>query len=153
VLPDALTDIEDLRYKNISVSPQPQMLGRFDFVVVGGGVAGICAAVQAARLGVKVALVQNRPVLGGNSSSEVRVSTDGSTFKNKYKSLGRIVREIDNYEAGVGGDIRLYRDGARQDIVLNEPNITLFTNLHVNGVDVKSEKIKAVYALHLETLE
>jgi len=67
--------------------------------------------------------------------------------------LGRIVREIDNYEAGVGGAACLYRDGARQDIVLNEPNITLFTNLHVNGVDVKSEKIKAVYALHLETLE
>lgn len=153
VLPDALTDIEDLRYKNISVSPQPQKLGRFDLIVVGGGVAGICAAVQAARLGVKVALVQNRPVLGGNSSSEVRVSTDGSTFKNKYKSLGRIVREIDNYEAGVGGAARLYLDGTRQDLVLNEPNITLFTNLHVNRVEVQNEKIKAVYALHLETLK
>ncbi|MEA4918226.1 FAD-dependent oxidoreductase [Proteiniphilum sp.] len=152
-LPDSLTDIERLRYSNISVSSQPQMLGRFDLVVVGGGVAGICAAVQAARLGVKVALVQNRPVLGGNSSSEVRVSTDGSTFKNKYRSLGRIVREIDNYEAGVGGVGHFYRDGTRQDIVLNEPNITLFTNLHVNRVEIQEGKIKAVGALNLETLE
>ena len=39
----------------------------FDFVVVGGGYGGVCAAVQAARLGVRTALIQNRPVLGGNA--------------------------------------------------------------------------------------
>jgi heterodisulfide reductase subunit A-like polyferredoxin len=44
-----------------------------DLTVIGGGLAGVCAAVAAARLGKTVALVQNRPVLGGNSSSEVRV--------------------------------------------------------------------------------
>ncbi|WP_424477817.1 FAD-dependent oxidoreductase, partial [Pseudomonas viridiflava] len=44
-----------------------------DVVVVGGGLAGVCAAVAAARLGSSVALVTNRPVLGGNSSSEIRV--------------------------------------------------------------------------------
>ena len=51
--------------------------GEYDFVVVGGGTAGICAAIQAARLGLKVALINNRPVLGGNSSSELRIPTDG----------------------------------------------------------------------------
>src|SRR5690606_24477516 len=47
--------------------------GHFDLVVVGAGIAGTCAAVVAARLGLKVALIQDRPVLGGNNSSEVRV--------------------------------------------------------------------------------
>ena len=44
-----------------------------DFVVVGGGLAGICAAVAAARNGLKVILVQDRPMLGGNASSEIRM--------------------------------------------------------------------------------
>ena len=48
---------------------RPSKAGEYDFVVVGGGIAGICAAITAARLGCKVALVQNRPVLGGNNSS------------------------------------------------------------------------------------
>ena len=50
-----------------------------DIVVVGGGLAGVSAAVAAARLGRRVALINNRPVLGGNSSSEVRVWVCGAT--------------------------------------------------------------------------
>ena len=50
-----------------------------DFVVVGGGISGICAAVSAARAGVKTILVQDRPVLGGNASSEVRLWILGAT--------------------------------------------------------------------------
>ena len=75
--------------------------GEYDFVVVGGGTAGICAAIQAARLGLKVALINNRPVLGGNSSSELRIPTDGELFRNKYPKIGSIMREIDNGFAGV----------------------------------------------------
>ena len=50
-----------------------------DITVVGGGLAGVCAAIAAARIGADVALVNNRPVLGGNSSSEVRVWVVGAT--------------------------------------------------------------------------
>ena len=50
-----------------------------DYVVVGGGLAGVCAAIAAAREGLKVALIQNRPVLGGNASSEVRLWALGAT--------------------------------------------------------------------------
>ncbi|MDR2134953.1 MAG: FAD-dependent oxidoreductase, partial [Treponema sp.] len=50
-----------------------------DIVVAGGGVAGVCAALAAAREGAAVSLITNRPVLGGNSSSEIRVWTRGAT--------------------------------------------------------------------------
>ena len=50
-----------------------------DLIVVGGGMAGTCAAIAAARSGIKVILVQDRPVLGGNGSSEVRLWVLGAT--------------------------------------------------------------------------
>ncbi|GAL02094.1 hypothetical protein JCM19237_4987 [Photobacterium aphoticum] len=52
----------------------------YDVVVVGGGISGVCAALAAARHGAKVALIQNRPVLGGNASSEVRMHICGADY-------------------------------------------------------------------------
>ena len=49
-----------------------------DFCVVGGGLAGLCAALAAARKGIKVAVMQDRPVFGGNASSEVRMWVCGA---------------------------------------------------------------------------
>ena len=50
----------------------------YDFIVVGGGMSGVCAAIEAARSGAKTALVHARPVLGGNASSEIRVHISGA---------------------------------------------------------------------------
>lgn len=56
-----------------------------DVAVIGGGIAGLCAAVSSARHGAKTILIQNRPVLGGNASSEVHVPINGSYhFVNKF---------------------------------------------------------------------
>ena len=55
-----------------------------DLVVVGGGMAGTCAAITAARNGTKVVLVQDRPVLGVNGSSEVRLWVLGATSHMGY---------------------------------------------------------------------
>ncbi|MEY2922358.1 MAG: hypothetical protein RL108_980, partial [Bacteroidota bacterium] len=69
-----------------------------DFVVVGGGLAGVCAAISAARSGLKVSLVQDRPVLGGNSSSEVRLWILGATShmgnNNRWARESGIINEI-----------------------------------------------------------
>ena len=69
-----------------------------DFVIVGGGIAGTCAAITAARLGLHVALVQDRPVLGGNASSEVRLWILGATShmgnNNRWAREGGVVDEI-----------------------------------------------------------
>ena len=69
-----------------------------DFVVIGGGLAGVCAAVSAARQGVQVVLIQDRPVLGGNASSEVRLWSLGATShmgnNNRWSREGGLVDEI-----------------------------------------------------------
>ncbi|OJV44786.1 MAG: pyridine nucleotide-disulfide oxidoreductase [Bacteroidales bacterium 36-12] len=152
-LPNGLKELELLRNKSLGITIKPEIHTDFDLLVAGGGVAGICAAVQAARLGLKVALVHNRPVLGGNSSSEVRVSTTGNTFVNKYPSLGRIVREIDNYEAGMGGPAEGYLDQLRWQVVRNEKNIVLFDNMHVVDAKVENNMIKGVYARDIRSFK
>lgn len=69
-----------------------------DLVVVGGGLAGVCAAISAARSGLKVSLIQDRPVLGGNSSSEVRLWILGATShmgnNNRWARESGIINEI-----------------------------------------------------------
>ena len=152
-LPDTNSELSEFRTQYIPLSLTPVSEGSYDLVIAGGGVAGICSAVQAARLGLKVALINNRPVLGGVSSSEGGVSTDGDTFRNKYPALGRIMREIDNNNAGVGGPVYLYRDNDRRSVVLNEKNISLFENMHVSGVELNDGIITGIYAVNLNSLE
>lgn len=152
-LPDDC-NLDKFRKTALSLSQTPRNEGTYDLVVVGGGVAGICAAIQAARLGVRVALINNRPVLGGNSSSEIRVGTVGDMTQNKYPKLGQIVRLLDNSIAGLGGrNEKEYGDQQKLELVLKEKNISLFSNMHVNRVICEGTRIKSVIALNLNTLE
>ncbi len=81
---------------NLSDLPRiPVDAGHFDLVVVGGGIAGTCAAVSAARHGLSVALIQDRPVLGGNNSSEVRVWLQGSRNLPPFRHVGDIVAQLE----------------------------------------------------------
>jgi hypothetical protein len=66
----------------------------YDLLVAGGGMSGICTAVAAARSGAKVVLIQDRPVLGGCNSSEIRVPLGGFVQVAPYPNLGRVVTEI-----------------------------------------------------------
>ena len=90
---DSLDEYRALRARLLGPET-PVDKGEFDFVVVGGGISGICAALAAARLGCKVALVQDRYVLGGNNSSEVRVGLGGQINVDPYPSLGYLLNEI-----------------------------------------------------------
>ena len=67
---------------------------RYDTVVVGGGMAGVCAAVAAARHGCKTCLMHDRPVLGGNASSEIRVGIEGAEFGFRHARVTGILEEI-----------------------------------------------------------
>ena len=79
--PQAGDEMRRWREQLLGLPQPPPAAGEFDVVVVGGGIAGCSAAVTAARLGCRVALVQNRPVLGGNNSPEIGVHTGPWEFR------------------------------------------------------------------------
>ncbi|ANE45703.1 pyridine nucleotide-disulfide oxidoreductase [Paenibacillus swuensis] len=109
-----------------------------DLVIIGAGLAGICAAIAAARLGQQVALVHNRPVLGGNSSSEIRVWVCGATAHgiNRYARETGIMGElfVENQYRNPEGNPYLW-DLVLMEAVRKESNIRLFLNTDVTEVE------------------
>ncbi|MBM3855432.1 MAG: FAD-dependent oxidoreductase, partial [Verrucomicrobia bacterium] len=136
----------------LGLPEQPEPAGEFDFVVTGGGIAGTCAALTAARLGLKVALVQDRPVLGGNNSSEVRVWLQGARNEEPWPNIGNVVAELeqdDRAHYGPANRAELYEDEKKLAVVRAEPNITLLLEHRVNAVETASgppPRITAVIA-------
>ncbi len=116
----------------------------YDLVVVGGGVAGMCAAISAARLGLTVALIQDRPVLGGNNSSEIRVHLHGRIHLPPYPALGGLVNEVGPRAVGNAGPPERYQDERKLDLVRDEPTLDLFLNTRVNDVEMDGSRISAV---------
>ncbi|WP_245584787.1 FAD-dependent oxidoreductase [Pedobacter glucosidilyticus] len=123
-----------------------------DLLVVGGGLSGVCAAITAARVGVKVVLVQDRPVLGGNSSSEVRLWILGATShlgnNNRWSREGGVIDEIlvENTYKNKEGNPLIF-DTILLDKVVSEPNIQLFLNTVVYDLDKSSpQEISSVKA-------
>ncbi|OAS22408.1 FAD-dependent oxidoreductase [Paenibacillus oryzisoli] len=113
-----------------------------DITVVGGGLAGVCAAVAAARLGQTVSLVQNRPVLGGNASSEIRVWVCGATSHGVHRNaretgiMGELF--VENQYRNIDGNPYIW-DLIVLEKVKAEPNITLFLNTDVHEVDASGD--------------
>lgn len=109
----------------------------YDVVVVGGGLAGVAAAIAAARLDRRVALINNRPVLGGNSSSEVRVWVCGATAhgNQRWARENGIIGELyleNQYRNPDGNPV--HWDDVVLDAVRAEPNISLYLNTDVRDV-------------------
>ncbi len=121
--------------------PETAEGGDYDLVVVGGGIAGMSAAVSAARLGCKVALLQNRPVLGGNNSSEVRVHLGGALDVGKYPLLGSMQKEFGPSREGNARPAEYYEDKLKLDWISREEGVSLFLNMHVNEVETDSTGI------------
>ena len=127
-------------------------LPKFDLCVVGGGVAGICTAVSAARLGLSVALVHDRPVLGGNNSSEVRVHLGAYQNLPPYPRLGDVLAEFGPVRGGNAESAANYEDEKKLAIVEAEKNIRLFLNEHVNGVKTNENgRILSVRSVNTRT--
>ncbi len=123
-----------------------------DVIVVGGGMAGVCAAIAAARNGASVVLVQDRPVLGGNASSEVRMHVAGADCSGART-------DTDARETGIIEELRVedavrnpQRSASMYDLLLyewvrREPNVTLLLNTHCWGVTMRARnEIAAVLA-------
>lgn len=181
--PNRDPDMAVFRRKLMGHAETASIAGEYDLVVVGGGMAGCCATVSAARHGCRVALIQDRPVLGGNNSSEVRVGLSGLIFQKPYSKLGVLIDEIgpvghwDLWEARQdpdsprskrilevirkhpekrehnAGPAANYEDQKKLNVLLAEKNIDLFLNMHVNGVEMNGKRIAAVLAQDIRTGE
>ncbi len=151
--PNDISSLEKFRKNQLGIPKKIKKAGTFDLVVVGGGIAGITTSISAARLGLKVALIQDRPVLGGNNSSEVRVHLGGRIKVGPFPSLGDIVKEIGPSRGGNAKPGDYYEDEKKMEMVLAEKNISLFTNYRAYGVKTKASNITEVHARHIESSE
>ena len=127
-----------------------ETLDGFDLVVIGGGYGGLGAAISAARMGAKVALIQNRPVLGGNGSSEVRVWAKGALPPSEY-ALGDIIREIQDSAKASPAPPEEFVDDKKEKVVRAEPNIKLLLEHHAYGLEMNGTSIAAVKVLEIGT--
>jgi hypothetical protein len=120
-----------------------------DLFVAGGGMAGVCAAVAAARNGAKVVLVQDRSRLGGNASSEVKMHIVGA---NHHKGRpgwreGGLIEEF-RLEDAVNNPQRCWElwDLLLYDKCVSEPNITLLLDTTLFAIEMEGDKIGTAYA-------
>lgn len=126
----------------------------YDFVVIGGGLSGVCAAIAAARHGAKVALVQDRSMLGGNSSSEVKMHVCGADI-HAYRKNAResgIIEELllKNRFANPQHSFCVW-DYTLYDAVISEPNIDLFLNARAYDVKTDGKHISSVGVMQSTT--
>lgn len=123
-----------------------------DLCVVGGGMAGLCAAVAAARHGIKVALMQDRPVLGGNASSEIRIWITGAMAGAKNVREAGLLEEIimENYYRNTNLSFSIW-DSVLYGIVRGEPNITLLLDCTCQKAEMDDDTIRRVTGWQLTT--
>ncbi len=125
----------------------------YDVVVCGGGLAGFSAALAAARHGARTALIQDRPVLGGNSSSEVRVTPHGAAAFHGYARETGVISEA-LIEDRVRNHAKIEENGwtnsvwdmVLYDMAVRTENLTLHLNTGVEGVEVRDGQIATVTA-------
>ncbi len=121
----------------------PEEVREFDLVVVGGGIAGCASAIAAAEQGLKVALIHDRPVLGGNASSEIRVHTLGI-----YGHFERILKMLDT-EHYPNGSPEAHQDEIKRHRNMEKyTNIHLFLNWRAYDAETTGDRITAVDARH-----
>lgn len=151
--PDESTILPAWRRQLLGLAEKPTEKSGYDLVVVGGGYSGMGAALSAARMGCKVALIQNRPVLGGNGSSEVRVWAMGLIRRGKYPRIGEIVEEFADHATKSPGRAEEFGDAKKEAVVRAEKNIDLFLNHHAYKVDADDGWLEGVYAFNTRTSE
>ncbi len=141
-------DIDQMR-KNLNWKEIKQSEKQYDLVVVGGGIAGICTALTALRCGVNVALINDRPVLGGCNSSEVRVCMGGMIHQPPYPAIGNIVKEISPVMGNPSKYLKEYFEDERKLFAFEvyegrKADYKIFLNEAVTDIELNGNKIIAV---------
>ncbi len=127
---------------------------QYELIVVGGGMAGLCAAIAAARHGVKTALVQDRPVLGGNASSEIRMHICGATANMEKPDLaeGGILHELmlDNKRVNTNFNFSVW-DAVLFNSAKREKNLSLYLNTTMHNVACEGGVVKSIECYQMST--
>ena len=113
--PDDSEILPGWRRELLGLSKEPTKKDGYDLVVIGGGYSGMGSALSAARMGCKVALIQNRPVLGGNGSSEVRVWAMGNIRRGRFPRIGEIVEEFCDHATKSPGRYEEFGDDKKRN--------------------------------------
>ncbi len=140
--------LRDMRETLTGKRELPGKVLDFDLVVVGGGIAGCAAAIAAAEEGMEVALVHDRPVLGGNASSEIRVHTLGI-----YGHFERILKMLDTEHYPNGSPDAFLDEEKRHKNIQQYDRISLLLETRAYRVDTLNGEITAVDARHTRTGE
>ncbi|MGB5667911.1 MAG: FAD-dependent oxidoreductase [Maribacter sp.] len=141
--PNSLKKLAEWRMKVTAKPYVPELTKTYDLVVVGGGIAGCAASIAAAEQGLKVALIHDRPVLGGNASSEIRVHTLGI-----YGHFERILKKLDTDHYPNGSPESKLDQEKRDENVKSYNNIDLFLNWRAYDAMAVEDKVKYVDARH-----
>ena len=127
----------------------------YEVVVVGGGMAGVCAAIASARKGVKTAIVQNRSMFGGNASSEIRMHIVGANAHGSKKNLGQtgILLEIllKNKRRNPYASFPVF-DSVIWEKVHFQENLDAYLNTDMDDVIMDGKKVAAIIG-HQNTTE
>ncbi|TFH23891.1 MAG: FAD-dependent oxidoreductase [Bacteroidia bacterium] len=135
--------LQDMRMRLTGKGEVPEQELEFDLVVVGGGIAGCAASIAAAEQGLNVALIHDRPVLGGNASTEIRVHTLGI-----YGHFERILKMLDTEHYPNGSPMAYADEKKRHQHMESYENIHLFLNYRAYDALTGEQKIIAVDARH-----
>ena len=152
--PNEPEELAQFRRRALGLAAVPTETKTFDLVVVGGGMAGTAAAVTAARQGLTVALIQDRPVLGGNSSSEVRVWPEGHVNQLPYPRVGDVVMELvpeKRKDSKNAQNADVFDDDRKLRVAKSEPNITLFLEQRMNKAYADKGSIQWVVCQHVRS--
>lgn len=130
------------------ISPLRRKTVECEVAVIGAGMSGISAAVAAARQGADVVLINDRAVLGGNASSEIRVTVNGPSFERTTGIVEEILLENRKYNPQFSYPVW---DHVLFDYVTREPNITLMLNTSAIKAVTKANKIESVICWQMNT--
>ena len=148
VPPNQNDELRKWRKEQLNEKETPVYDKDFDLVIIGGGIAGCAAAIAAAEQGLSIALIHDRPVLGGNASSEIRVHTEGITWH-----YDRILKLINTVHYPNGSPLAKQDDKKRHANIERYPNISLFLNWRAYAANSINDSITSVDARHTSSGE